>query len=78
MSSADPKVFSTEAIAYATLQLVHGILHRLIECKILTEGQVAELFDQAVASQRASPLSGNQEAAALLSEMAKKRNSKFR
>jgi hypothetical protein len=74
----DPRVFSTEGIAHATLQLVHGILHQLIERKILTEGQVAELFDQAVANQRALSMSGNQEAADLLADLASKRSKKFR
>lgn len=75
---ADPKVFSTEAIAYATLQLVHGILHQLVERRILTESQVTELFNQAIATQRASPLSGNHEAANLLADIVSKRGSKFR
>ena len=63
---------------YATLQLVHGILHQLVKREILTEDQVAEIFDQAVANQRASPMPGNQEAADLLADMVKERGRKFR
>ena len=74
----DPKVYSTEAIAYATIQLVQSILAELVERKLLTEEHVERLFARAVASQGASPMRGNQEAAALLADMARERGRKFR
>jgi hypothetical protein len=75
---SDPKVFSTEAIAYATLQLVHGILRQLVEREVITDEQVSELFDQAAANQRVSPMPANQEAADLLADMVSKQRRKFR
>ena len=74
----DPKEFSAEAVAIATLEVVHRVLDHLVERQIMTDDEVAQLFAKAAEEQRLSDLPANQEAAELLADIAKARAGKWR
>ena len=75
---AEPKEFSAEAVGIATLEVVHRILNRLVECKLMTEDDVTALFAKAAEEQSHLSLPANQEAGELLADIAKARARKFR